>query len=1095
MKYFRLVKTFACLSLIIATLYVGFTFTASASTINWAGTNPTLVSSQSSNSVNGWFCSQPWEGYENGVVVEGISGSQSACTSQGESIKFGITVSSGNYTVVSYPNEQKMYVVLNLGCSSAQPCTYIPARDTLVSSRRVNNNAYNGSQFTVYKNFTSRLSVASSSSFEHAYNFNFSNPDYVLRSATENLHAYTYSISPSGRWVTLPVVGKGLFRHDLESSTLLKYSNDRPTFELGSRQHYQDSITNDGAHILVAGMNVSPKIYDIGECGVQLTTSHSGQQFYNDITNPCPSLRLSNRPDLTTMTSLRAIYDPKFSKDGGEVEFTAQSQQYATNRVVLRAASYEPPYRLDYLAMGDSYSSGEGDIERRPTGLKYYLPGTDVKGDYANGIPEEKCHISARSYPYKLMQDMNATGKSAKSIACSGARINDMDAPSYYQGQFAGIIQGPRLSGLSNIDELQEQGMREFMPGRVEQIEFMGLHHPAIATMMIGGNDLDFDKKLKECVLNSVIANCSLVTEKGRAQLGKEIKALYPKLKDLYRKMKVSSRETQFYVLGYPQFVSRQFNNCAMNVTLSPSERVMINEAVSYANNVIKAAANDSGMKYIDIEDSLNGHALCDLGESYVTGVSGYGLTTEAQEMFHPNAKGHEAIYNKIKEGLGSSNLKNATHCNQIIVCPTGAQQGAPTAPSYFAPAMSLYDQLFTAYTMVKEGIEATATSGMVALKKGVNWVAEVAPMAAQPITSVRFELNSNPVDLGTFTTGADGSVSATLTIPASVPAGIHTLRMYGQTFSGEQIEYYQIVEVQGADGDIDEDSVPDAQDACIYINAANVDSDFDGVDDACDPEISGDPQIYRVRNGDTTKGEVPLGLYIERNTRASSVTGITNDDDPDGDGWALVAASQNTGEEGKVANFWVDNSDVPHVSIRTAENGCMQFTPATLSVVLPGAIRTLNTEASNTNTCRAELATDDADGNGQPDNEQALYRARNGIASQGEDSSKLYVERNTRAAEAQLGISDYASTGDLASPNGDTRSHWSIIASSQEPGTQGVYNKLLMPSGNPVILARDSNNQCIALQPTVVTNIKQSTQLLRPLVLTSAPQGEDCDS
>jgi LPXTG-motif cell wall-anchored protein len=41
---------------------------------------------------------------------------------------------------------------------------------------------------------------------------------------------------------------------------------------------------------------------------------------------------------------------------------------------------------------------------------------------------------------------------------------------------------------------------------------------------------------------------------------------------------------------------------------------------------------------------------------------------------------------------------------------------------------------------------------------------------------ALRFELRSDPVDLGTVTADADGAFSRTLTIPANTPAGVHTL-------------------------------------------------------------------------------------------------------------------------------------------------------------------------------------------------------------------------------------------------------------------------------------------------------------------------------
>ena len=158
--------------------------------------------------------------------------------------------------------------------------------------------------------------------------------------------------------------------------------------------------------------------------------------------------------------------------------------------------------------------------------------------------------------------------------------------------------------------------------------------------------------------------------------------------------------------------------------------------------------------------------------------------------------------------------------------------------------------------------------------------------------------------------------------------------------------------------------------------------------------------------------------------------------------------------------------------------------------------MRTISKESMNTATCRSETATDDADGDGQPDNSQPLYRARNGVVANGEDGNKIYIERSTRGAEAQLGTSDYAADdANTNLINGDTRYTWSLLASSQDTVTQGAYKKLVMVNGTPVILVQRTSGQCIALKPVSLALIKQSTQPIRSLGQTTIPQGQSCST
>ncbi len=58
---------------------------------------------------------------------------------------------------------------------------------------------------------------------------------------------------------------------------------------------------------------------------------------------------------------------------------------------LIKTSAYNPT-RLDYLALGDSYSSGEGDTEII-NGVSYYTPVTDGN---------RGCHLSTRSYPFRL---------------------------------------------------------------------------------------------------------------------------------------------------------------------------------------------------------------------------------------------------------------------------------------------------------------------------------------------------------------------------------------------------------------------------------------------------------------------------------------------------------------------------------------------------------------------------------------------------------------------------------------------------------------------------------------------------------------------
>ena len=77
---------------------------------------------------------------------------------------------------------------------------------------------------------------------------------------------------------------------------------------------------------------------------------------------------------------------------------------------------------------------------------------------------------------------------------------------------------------------------------------------------------------------------------------------------------------------------------------------------------------------------------------------------------------------------------------------------------------------------------------------------------------------------------------------------------------------------------DTDENGTPDKNQPCgAFLKASGKDEDLDGIDDACDPEIT-DPILYTARNGKSSLGEDEDRIYLFRNTRAANLTGVAND-------------------------------------------------------------------------------------------------------------------------------------------------------------------------------------------------------------------------
>ena len=579
---------------------------------------------------------------------------------------------------------------------------------------------------------------------------------------------------------------------------------------------------------------------------------------------------------------------------------------------------------IKYLALGDSFSSGEGDTEKnKAINQKYYMQGTNEDGDSSKGIPREKCHVSTRSYPHYLVSAM-ALGKGESrqwgTVACSGAVVYDVNQHNKagYEGQWSGKGDPGvgRLHGLSNKAELQQAALNEMIPGRKKQVEFVEKYKPKAITLTMGGNDVGFSNKIQSC---AIWTNTCQWVDSDKPILGSSIRHQFDNLVNLYTELKnAGDSGMRIYAIGYPQFITDvEPAACENNAGfVDREEREMIAQATGYMNEVIEAAAHKVGVKYVDITDALNGGKLCEEGQKYVTGIVGFG----DQESYHPNDYGHIKIAQKIKEELNNESLLAYSQY------PSSGDSNvvAPLSP-YFdnGPASAINT------TMIADNNPT----------KGSTHTVSVLPYTLKPNSIARVEVHSDPVDLGDFTVDSDGSLSGSITIPSNLPVGHHTLHITGQSYSDESIVITQTILVTGSDGnDLDDNGTPDSQQPCgAFLQASGQDDDFDGVDDACDPQIT-EPILYAARNGITSLGEDPDKLYLFRNVRVSSITGITGDyvntsTNPNNKE-ALVASSQGIQTEGVFNKFVMlqdendPNTKIPTILMKDASDTCTALQP-----------------------------------------------------------------------------------------------------------------------------------------------------------------------
>jgi lysophospholipase L1-like esterase len=611
------------------------------------------------------------------------------------------------------------------------------------------------STFGLYNNFTQHLIYDGGTG---TYSLD-GRPDFsVYDEGGEPAVVEGLGMSDNKRYISFAVEGAGLMVADLNNSQVIKLT-DRYQYDYQyPHRSALTSVNNSGTLAVLSGDNMETEVY-LRSQGCSELVGGGVVAMISHMTAPCPYRNIS--PFLNNYfagidgTGANRISYVQLRGDGSLID----ASNYRSEATIF-APNYDPS-RLQYLALGDSYASGEGDL------TEDYLPQTNIYGDYRLGIPREMCHVSRGSYPLLIAKDMGLShGSSMQSVACSGAVVPDVLSTEFaqqayvnplYEGQQTQRMtgDGSRLHGLSNISELQQQARTHYVPGRIQQIEYVRATQPKVMTIMIGGNDLGFGDIMASCArslrLTSIDQTCSDLLPEGQLANTQKIYSFYPRLREMYKAIKDQyiMPNPRIFVIGYPKFFDGSAYCADMFGVYTQTEQRVIGELIDYANATIRQAANDEGLTYIDISSALTGREMCGKSNAMTTAddllikgiyteymkykdaadaniraygsVSGSivnqspGFTTvylslriadvvdrvgyspstaiygTMQQLAHPNKTGHLAIVQLISSGLGRD-LLFSDACNTTVLCAGTPPLGHAPDPAPYVSGVSLSD-------------------------------------------------------------------------------------------------------------------------------------------------------------------------------------------------------------------------------------------------------------------------------------------------------------------------------------------------------------------------------------------------------------------
>lgn len=599
------------------------------------------------------------------------------------------------------------------------------------------------------------------------------------------------SFSANGDWMVAELPWLGTARVNVKTREILVFG-DLMNYSNGLGLGFSTAISPDGKYAVVTSSVPGIfKIYDLSTCippnsGLTAKSTCSSKDFWPF---------LSKTPGFNTAAGIRfkdnySLAMNIYYSQGGITKYSNQ---------VLTAFGQQPA-SYQYLGLGDSFASGEGAYQ--------YKAVTDTT--------DNKCHLSQRSYPY-LIGGQLSFGQ-YESVACSGAKIEDfLRSDVDYGGQ---VDDGKKLLER-NLNEI----ITSYLPGYVRQKEFTAKYQPKIITLSAGGNDVGFSDKIKRCLDSDTCYS----SYEDRLEVVNEVNAQFYRLTDLYTQIKATGDpRAKIYVVGYPDIAYPE-GNCAVNVHLNRAELVFAQQLVAYLNSVIKTAAANAGVVYVDVENALAGHRFCET-DSWNVAVNGLTAGDDivnlplvrgpiGNESYHPNQLGQELLRTKI--------LQQTNNLSQAMPAPD------PTAkvPDPVASLPILKADKANRHIRIIQNITGT-NAGIIEF--GKTWTTEYTGvgLTLKAGSTLRGWLNSTPVDLGTFTPASDGKITLQVTLPSTVPSGFHTLHLYGKNTSEEDIDLYQTVYVTGQS----------ALGECGVLPISGLDIDVDDIDDACDPLIDQAP-------------------------------------------------------------------------------------------------------------------------------------------------------------------------------------------------------------------------------------------------------------
>jgi lysophospholipase L1-like esterase len=279
----------------------------------------------------------------------------------------------------------------------------------------------------------------------------------------------------------------------------------------------------------------------------------------------------------------------------------AESAGFAIDNVSVELAATT----VDYVALGDSFASGEG---ARP-----FDPETDTR--------RNSCHRSVHAWP-RLVDRADDGLELVGFFACSGAKARHVTDHRFKTER----------AQVKRLRALEEK--------------------PDLVTITIGGNDVGFRDVLATCYVAGSLRRAvgDLVCAARLAKAARDIRRKLPGiLADTYAAVRdAAGPEARIVVVGYPNLMNRRLGDAMLRCRwLGPLGWAGMRTVAQRLDRTIAKAAKASDVEYVSQLHALDGHELC-TGRSWVNALGPNGGNLRG----HPTRKGQRAMADVVRAHL-----------------------------------------------------------------------------------------------------------------------------------------------------------------------------------------------------------------------------------------------------------------------------------------------------------------------------------------------------------------------------------------------------------------------------------------------------------